>query len=155
MPDRVPETTGGERRRILDEGHQLRRPAHFAFSFIATAYFLFMAYVMVSIAIYLVSGLWSLELLGLGQPYTETQLQSALSAAANGPGGEDGVKIRMAVAALVCIAPVLLAARNVGGRHLIPWEALDRTASSLLTKWAGLAVASIVFGAIAGVSGVI
>ena len=128
--------------RVLDAGHRLRRPAEFVLAFLAAMVHLALLYVMVNLALYVVTGFSS-----IGQPFAAAQVDQAMAQAKGSFDGEGGVGLRLAAALMFLSAPVIVNSYRAGRRRLSDSRLWRREeVAGVLCRWAGVGVAVAVFG---------
>lgn len=130
---------------------RIRLAGEFALCLFWTAFFLVGMQLMAAIALYLVTGLFSMEYVFAQGRFSHAEVESAMSAVNTAPGGEDAMFFRLALAMLVCVGPVLLRAIQFGSRHLLDGSLFNRNGvASLALRWAGVISGAVVAGIIVG-----
>lgn len=135
-------------------GPRLWMAGEFALCAFWSAVFLVAFNFAVTVAFYLVSGVWSWSLFS---PQAQAYPTDALSRLAGSSevrfmGGDPGFIYRTAVALVVCVGPVLVRAISAGSRYLLDDALLCREGlNHLLGRWAGVVAGVLVAGVLIGI----
>ena len=118
-----------------------------------SAFFLVALNFAVTVAFYLVSGVWSWSLFSAGAEAYPTDDLSRLAGSSDVRfGGDPGFFIRTVAALLICTIPVITRAISVGSYYLLDGDLFTMEGlPHLLLRWAGVIAGASIAGLLLGV----